>query len=249
MAVSGPLARSVHDLRLGLAAMAAPDPRDPWWVPAPLAGPDLPRKVALCVRPDGLETQPPVAAALLDAAERLRDAGWSVDELDQLPPIRDACAVQIALWMGDGYEASVEAAAREGDEGAITALAGQAQLAAGMTAAKLSAALVRRAGIVRRWQQFLEQYPVVLLPPCAELPFPADLDLQGEAAYRRVWAAQMTMIGLPVTGLPALVVSTGLAADGRPVGVQLLAGRYREDLCLAAGEAIEARGSPPLPVD
>ncbi|MCH5142031.1 amidase, partial [Mammaliicoccus sciuri] len=32
-AVSGPLGRSIADLRLGLAAMAAPDPRDPWWVP------------------------------------------------------------------------------------------------------------------------------------------------------------------------------------------------------------------------
>lgn len=32
-AVSGPLGRSIADLRLGLAAMAAPDPRDPWWCP------------------------------------------------------------------------------------------------------------------------------------------------------------------------------------------------------------------------
>jgi len=34
-----------------------------------------------------------------------------------------------------------------------------------------------------------------------------------------------------------------------PVGVQLVAGRFREDLLLAAGEAIEARGVPPMPVD
>ncbi|RZI88853.1 MAG: amidase, partial [Variovorax sp.] len=81
-AVSGPIARSVHDLRLALAAMAAPDARDPWWVPAPLVGPAVPRTVALCVRPDGLDTQPEVVAALHDAADRLRDAGWTVDELD-----------------------------------------------------------------------------------------------------------------------------------------------------------------------
>jgi amidase len=29
----------------------------------------------------------------------------------------------------------------------------------------------------------------------------------------------------------------------RPVGVQILAGRFREDLCLAVGEAIERRGA------
>ena len=33
-AVSGPLARSIADLRLALAAIAAGDVRDPWWVPA-----------------------------------------------------------------------------------------------------------------------------------------------------------------------------------------------------------------------
>jgi amidase len=33
------------------------------------------------------------------------------------------------------------------------------------------------------------------------------------------------------------------------VGVQIVAGRYREDLCLRAGEAIEARGTPPAPID
>jgi amidase len=247
MAVSGPLARTVHDLRLGLAAMAAPDPRDPWWSPAPLIGPALPRIAALCVRPDGLDTRPEVAAALLDAARRLRDAGWIVDELDELPPIKDACAIQVALWMGDGYEAMVDAAQREGDPGAITALAGQAGVAAGMTAATMSAALVRRATITRQWQQFIERYPVVLMPASAELPFADELDLQGPDAYARVWTAQMTMIGLPLTGLPALVVSTGMSGNS-PVGVQIVAGRFREDLCLAAGEAIEARGTPAMPV-
>ncbi|MBM3573038.1 MAG: amidase, partial [Alphaproteobacteria bacterium] len=39
MSVQGPLARRVRDLRIGLAAMAAGDPRDPNWVPVPLQGP------------------------------------------------------------------------------------------------------------------------------------------------------------------------------------------------------------------
>jgi len=34
-----------------------------------------------------------------------------------------------------------------------------------------------------------------------------------------------------------------------PVGVQVVAGRFREDLCLAAGEAIEAGGVPVSPID
>ena len=62
-----------------------------------------------------------------------------------------------------------------------------------------------------------------------------------------MWQSQLTMVGLPLTGLPALTVSTGMVGHS-PVGVQLVAGRFREDLCLAAGEATEARGAPPMPV-
>jgi amidase len=63
-----------------------------------------------------------------------------------------------------------------------------------------------------------------------------------------VWQAQLTQIAIPFLGLPGLTVSTGLV--GRiPVGVQVVSDRYREDLCLLAGEAIEAAGTPPMPVD
>ncbi len=240
-AVSGPLARSIADLRLGLAAMAAPDPRDPWWVPAPLTGPAAPRRAALCLSPDGMDTEPAVVKALQDAARRLSEAGWAVDTVDQVPPLREAADLQIRMWMADGYEGMVEAARKEGDRGALTALEGQRARVADMDMAKFSAVLTRRATLTRLWELFLAQYPVLLLPVSAELPFTDNLDLQGDAAYERVWRAQMTQIGLPFMGLPGLSVAMGCAGD-RPVGVQVVAGRYREDLCLAAGEAIEAAG-------
>lgn len=240
-AVSGPLARSIADLRLGLAAMAAPDARDPWWVPAPLTGPAAPRRAALCLSPDGMDTEPAVVKALQDAARRLSEAGWAVDTVDQVPPLREAADLQIRMWMADGYEGMVEAARKEGDRGALTALEGQRARVADMDMAKFSAVLTRRATLTRLWELFLAQYPVLLLPVSAELPFTDNLDLQGDAAYERVWRAQMTQIGLPFMGLPGLSVAMGSAGD-RPVGVQVVAGRYREDLCLAAGEAIEAAG-------
>ena len=244
MAVSGPIARTIADLKLGLHAMSQADARDPWWVPAPLKGPALPRKVAMCLRPDGLQTQAEVCDAIRDAAARLRDAGWLVDEVDNLPPLRDAVPVQIALWMGDGYDTLVELAQREGDPAAITALAGQAGFVRTIGPGDFSLAFSKRLAIARAWQVFLERYPLVLLPVSGELPFPNDLDLQGEAAYRRVWEAQMPMIALPVTGLPSLTVTTGRV--GRtPVGVQLVAPRFREDWLLAAGRDIEARGPRP----
>jgi len=58
----------------------------------------------------------------------------------------------------------------------------------------------------------------------------------------------MPQIATPFMGLPGLVVSTGLVGKA-PVGVHIVSGRYREDLCLLAGEAIEAGGVPPSPID
>ena len=246
-AVSGPLGRSIADLRLGLAALAARDARDPWWVPAPLVGPEAPRRAALCLNPDGMDTQPAVVKALQEAARRLSEAGWTVDTLDALPPMQEAADLQIRMWLADGYEAMVAAAEKEGDRGALVALAGQRDKAAGADLASFSATLTRRATLTRLWELFFAEYPVLLLPVSAELPFPDKLDLQGDAAYARVWRAQMTQIGVPFMGLPGLSVAMGSAmseAGASPVGVQVLAGRYREDLCLEAGEIIEAAGAP-----
>lgn len=243
MAVSGPLARTVGDLRLALEAMTRPDSRDPWWVPAPLTGPTVPLRAALCLKPDGMDTAPELQAALLAAADKLRDAGWIVDEVDALPPIADAVGVQLTLWMGDDYAGQVAMAAREGDPGAIAALAGQKEFAKSIGATEFSQALVRRIGIARQWTEFTDRYPLVLLPPCAELPFADDLDLKSPEDYKRVWTAQAPMIGLPVSGLPGLTLATGLLADGTPTGIHLVSGRFREDVCLAAAEAIEARSA------
>jgi amidase len=247
-AVSGPLARSIADIRLALAAMAARDVRDPWWVPAPLAGPPVERRAAICVAPDGLDTKPEVAQAVRDAGARLEAAGWHVEELATTPPLAEAADAQAQLVFADGYANMVERAEREGDAAALNVLAHQRATAMALDQATFARLLIRRATLLRQWLMFFETYAVVVIPVSAELPFENHLDMQGDAAFARVWRAQMPQLGLPYLGLPALTVSTGLL--GRtPVGVQVVSGRYREDLCLAAGEAIEAAGTPPSPMD
>ena len=115
-------------------------------------------------------------------------------------------------------------------------------------AAAFSKALTRRATLAREWLAFFETHSVLLMPVSAELPFPDGLDLRDDASFTRVWRAQLPQIAIPFMGLPALTVSTALV--GRvPVGVQVVSTRYREDLCLLAGEAIEAGGTPMMPVD
>jgi amidase len=246
-AVSGPLARSIGDLRIALAAMSGRDVRDPWWVPAPLEGAPVAKRAALCLQPDGLETVSEVKAALADAAKRLERAGWTVEQVES-PPLREAADWQTKLWLGDNYEAQLAAAEREGDPGALACLRGNKSKVFPFDVAAFSKALTRKATLTREWLLFLEKYAVVLMPVSGELPFPDQLDMRDEASFARVWRAQLTQIAIPFLGLPGLTVSTGLV--GRvPVGVQLVAGRFREDLCLLAGEAIEAGGTPASPVD
>jgi amidase len=247
-AVSGPLARTIGDLRMGLAAMSGYDARDPWWVPAPLQGPVMAKRAALCLRPDGLETSADVTAAVADAGKRLQRAGWVVEEIETTPPLREAADLQTKLWLGDGYEAQLEAAEREGDRGALACLRGNRAKVFPFDAAAFSKALTRRATLTREWLVFLESYSVLLMPVSGELPFPDGLDRRDDASFARVWRAQLMQIAIPFMGLPGLTVSTGLV--GRvPVGVQVVSSRYREDLCLLAGEAIEAGGTPSAPVD
>lgn len=248
MSTTGPMARSIEDLSIGLAAMAAADPRDPWWAPAPLEGAASPRHAALCLRPGGMQIVREVEAALLDAKQRLVDAGWKVEEIEDVPSIHAAAEVQEHLWLGDGFTQIAEAAEREGDPGALAVIAGVRARAERLPTDVVSQALVRRATLTREWQVFLTRYSVLLLPVSAELPFPNELDLQGEAAFERVWKAQLVMRAIPAMGLPGLSVATNVVGS-TPVGVQIVAGRYREDLCLLAGEAIEKRGTARLPVD
>ena len=247
-AVSGPLARTIGDLRIALAAMSAPDMRDPWWVPAPLKGARTEKRAALCVNPDGLDPVAEVRAAVVDAGKRLERAGWTVEEVTSLPPLKEAAELQTKLWIGDNYEAQLAAAEREGDPGALACLRGNKPKVFPFDALTLSKVLTRRATLVREWSLFLEKYAVLVMPVSGELPFPDQLDTKDDASFARVWHAQLPQIAIPFMGLPGLTVSTGLA--GRvPVGVQVVAGRYREDLCLSAGEAIEAGGTPSSVID
>ncbi|TDH60039.1 amidase [Dankookia rubra] len=248
MAVSGPLARTIGDLRLALGAMSQPDARDPWWVPAPLDGPPVPQRAALCIAPDGMPVQPEVAAALRDAGKRLQAAGWEVEEVPDLPPLQESADIQLLLWLAESRRAGTGVYEREGDPDALAIFGYMERLCAEPSLFDFQDALQKRVGLLRQWLLFLERYPVVIMPVSGALPYPNHPDVESFEGFRRMMAEQLPQLGLPVLGLPGMTVSTGLV--GRvPVGVQLVGGRYREDVLLAAGAAIEARGVPAAPID
>jgi amidase len=184
---------------------------------------------------------------LQDAAQRLQAAGWTIVTTD-CPPLREPAALQAMLWLAESRRGLNAAMQQEGDSDALFVFEQMEALCPTPDLNGFMDALQVRNRFLRDWMAFFERYPVAITPVSGELPFPDHDDVTSPARFREIMAAQLTQVGLPLMGLPGLTVSTGMV--GRvPVGVQLLAGRYREDLLLAAGAVIEAAGTPPSPID
>jgi amidase len=248
MAVSGPLARTIADVRAGFEAMAAEDLRDPWWVPVPFDLPEQPKRAALTISPEGLKVDKPVEDALREAARRLEAAGWEVEEV-ACPPLKEPADLQARLWLAEFRRSGAAAVAKEDDPDANFIYAQMTRRCAEIDLNGMLDTLQKRATFVREWQLFLERYPVCLMPVSGELPFKDLLDLESPEMFDRVIEALLPQTGLPLMGLPGLTVSMGLTEGNIPVGVQIVGGRYREDTMLAAGEIIEAGNTSFLPVD
>ncbi|MBI3514405.1 MAG: amidase, partial [Proteobacteria bacterium] len=249
MSVQGPLARRVRDVRLGLAAMAARDPRDPWWVPAALNGPEpaRPIRVALTVDPAKQGVDPAVADAVRRAGAALAGAGYAVEAVD--PPAVDAIA---ELWWrlvwAETRHVMAPTIRKLGGKDINRALDVVLADTPELDLTSYIKGLAQRARHVRDWLGFLERYPLVVGPVSTVPPFAVGFDTDANADAGALRRAQRLLIAVNLLGLPAVAVPTGLAG-GVPLGVQVIGARYREDLCLDAAEAIEAQCGLKTPID
>ena len=235
-AVSGPIARSIVDLRLALDAMSQADLRDPWYVSMPLQGGTVPKRIALSISPDGLEVDPKIKAELVRVATIIEAAGWQVEEVD-LPPLRKPMENQLFLWIAEMKHGATSALAREQDPDALLVYDRLVKNSKNNLMTDVMDVLQTRAALTREWRVFLEKYPVVLCPVSGQLPFKDLLDLGSQSEFDKIIEAQMLQIGLPFMGLPCLTVTTG-RVDASPIGVQLVASHFREDLLLDIGEIV-----------
>jgi len=247
MSVNGPMARSMRDIRLGLAVMSEGDPRDPTWVPAPLNPPPFNAPIGVAVAIDDA-LPAPIKATLRRAASHLQDAGYDVEEI--APPDIDETA---ALWSGIGF-AEIGTMLRPliatiGDDGMARFMEDLWEINGGPSdLAKYQTALRMREVLLIKWQVFMDTHPLIILPSCGELSIPVGMDTQGRAAVERMLQALKYQLAIPVLGLPSLAVPMG-THENLPIGIQIVSRRFREDLCLAAGELIEAREPPVCPID
>ncbi|WP_293904558.1 amidase [Phenylobacterium sp.] len=240
MSVQGPICREVADVRLALEVMSRRDVRDPWWVPAPLHGPAVPRRAAKAKIPADMVCDPEVLARLDAAAGYLADAGYEVAEVD-VPDITATFKLWVDLISTEIDTVQAEQMRALGSPPFIGALEGILHIADILDAAGYMRAVAFRARLLREWLLFLETWPVVLAPVSVK-PTPAfDADLRGDAAVRTLFENDLRFnAAISVLGLPVATTPIGFAA-GAPVGCQLIGSRYREDVCLDAAAAIEAR--------
>lgn len=242
MSAQGPLARSVGDVRLALEAMCQRDPRDPWWVPAPLVGPRPkgPIKVALAKLPDDMDVDPSVRSALRQAADHLERSGYRVSEVE-VPDISGVWQTWCDIITNETVVMQEEAMLKVTSEDFHKAWGGMKAKANVLDLKGWMRATAARNGHIRAWQLFFEDYPVVLAPTTVKpTPGPREDTISAERVREIFWNDIRFISAINVLGLPGAVVPVTLH-DGRPIGVQLIAGRYREDLALDAAAAIEKR--------
>jgi amidase len=245
MAVNGPMARRVADLRAALAAMIAPDPRDPWHTAAPLAGPDAPRRVLVVVDPGEGGVDPDVAAGVRRAADALARAGYDVAE-GQPPALAEAVDAFRTLVFGD-VERMLPLIEPLLGEQALAFLRGALASAPPAAPDAWPLAWLARSTIARAWSAAQAQRPLILGPVATMQPFAIGWDV--EHGLEALHALRL-VVAVNLLGLPAAAVPVGLgAASGLPQGVQLIGPRFREDLCLDAAQAIEDALGTLTPID
>ena len=239
MSVQGPLTRSVADARLALQVMAQGSPLDPQWVPAPLAYSDsaVPTRVAVFRQWAHSPVDPSVRDAVDQAARWLEAAGYVLEEVEP-PHFAEVSALQFQMVMNDMRRAGEPFMREHGDDALRRSLSHYMATQPVWDRDQYLEALTRRFNIARDWAVFFERHPLLLMPNSWERQFPIDDDLRSPERTAQILLAQSPLLGTAVLGLPGLSVPTGMV-DGLPVGVQLVAGKFREDRLLAAGEVIE----------
>jgi amidase len=249
VAALGPLARGVDDLDLCLSVLAGPDDTDgvAWRLELPQAPDRAIGDWRVAVWPDepGWPLDRNVAERLNAAKEALSAAGMRVQEAR---PVDLDASLDVAQRVIQG---SMAGALPEPAFAALAARAARfdpadqtppARFARNVTQRARHLALAKEEQLALRaaWAEFFAQYDVLLCPAMRTTAIAHDhnpdvdarlITVNGEQASYADQFAWVQAVGLAY--LPAAVVPAGTAADGLPVGVQVV-GPYLRDRTVVA---------------
>jgi amidase len=233
----GPLARYVEDLALILPIIAGVDWRDPAVVPMP---PGDPQAITLkglraAFYADNGIVAPTVetAGAVQAAATALAEAGLAVEEA-RPAEVTETGGLWRQLIIADGSAWIRRILEEAGTTETHPVLQNRFLGAEPISAAEFSGLLTYLDRVRSAMLSFMERYDLIVCPVNA---FPAmphgTVFAKGDGyTYTRIYN---------LTGWPVVVVRGGSSPEGLPIGLQLVARPWREDVALAAALYLEQR--------
>jgi aspartyl-tRNA(Asn)/glutamyl-tRNA(Gln) amidotransferase subunit A len=246
-AVYGPLTRTVEDAALVLDQVVGASELDPTSLPHPgfsylqrLRG-ELPRRLRIAYSPDlgYAVVQSDVAAAVEEAAGVFRGLGHEVEPIAGGPPEAGrAWGLLGAFLLASRLDPHL--AGREELIGRGL-MAGIALARREMNASHFGQLAALRAAIVRWCAALFERYDLLLTPTVPFDPYPAPGPYPQETEGRPQPWSNVGSFTIPfnLSWHPAATVRVGLSRRGLPMGMQIVAGRQRDDLVLQAARIFE----------
>ena len=228
----GPLGRRVDDLAFLLPVLAGPDGVDPHVVPVPLGDHSAVRVPGL--RVGSFTNLPPLSptaetgSAVGAAVDALRRAGGEPREID-IPDSDQIFPTYMTVLFGDGGEAIRRALDRWGS--AESTLRARMDTMKAFTSAELMARYEWLDGWRSRMLGLFAEVDVIVGPVNVGPAVRHDTFDRATAAYTQVFN---------LTGWPSTVVRAGTSPEGLPIGVQVVAPPWRDDVSMAVAQAIES---------
>lgn len=250
LAAIGPLVRSVQDARLVLPYVFHPDGIDPAYRSMPFDDPDDVQiaglRVALFIDNEIMPADNETALAVESAARMLAEAGARVTR--QRPPGMDSViAIFYGLFGADGGTRVRAFLQRIGTQHISIPLQRLLDRLPGyaLDTAEFMSLLGKLDGLRSKMLGFMQDFDVLLGPTTAH-PAPLhDTLLDHDGALRLSYSILYSLLGWPAISVPV-----SQTQDGLPIGVQIAAQAWREDVVLAAARVIEEAGGgyrpPPL---
>ena len=242
----GPMTRTVRDAALFLNIMAGADPADPLTFDTgidylqAMEGDIKGLKVAWTPDLGYAPVEPQVQQISTAAAARFAALGCHVEEAHPgLPDPWEHIAHVIWSTAFAGIHLDDLEQTRDRIDPGLVEVIDQGRQFSG---AEVAAAHIRRNAYYHSWREFMQGYDLLLTPTVPVTAFAAGADHPGQINGQPTTYLGWTAFTYPfnLTGQPAATVPCGFAANGLPVGLQIV-GRWRDDATvLRAAAAFEA---------
>ena len=247
MSVDGPMGRDVRDTALMLDAMSGTSAYDPLSIEPPavsfqaaVAAARPPRRVAYSADLGGITpVEREVRAVTSAAALRLVELGTKVEgATPDFTGFNEAFQIIRAFKFAADRKPLLDAHRDKLKPEVIWNIEKGLKL----TALDIGRAEYLRGALVKRMAEFFETYDLLLCPAAIVPPFDVNVRYLGELDGH-TFDSYIDWVGITyaitVTSCPAISVPCGFTADGRPIGMQIVAAPRQEAKLLAAAALFE----------